>query len=454
MVHNTNRSMSFFIVFVCLVLSQNATAFVCTLTGRNKMVGSSLAGGRLVDNTNTNINTDENENDIDCSSVIIPPSNDIFFEVLQDAIYLNSTDASLVLLLKINDIRENGDENGESKEYEEHFLNNLLAVGPDAQLPIWSRFRLLARFSRRARMASLRRTLDQIMPPPVDDDDDMDKKKDTVDSRLQRRRRALVSLLRTLSTEEGGSINNKKEDDDDDFDEKRRRRRRPAIINLEKKSTIASKDSATDLISRKPSGLETPDYEVISATGKDKKIEIRRYKPYSVCAVSMSKPRPKDSVNTDQKINSPEKGGASAFGALAGYLFGKNDQSSAMKMTTPVQTSMETSPLITDSEDRRMEFVLPSDYWGTEKLKTAPLPLEGSGVTLIERDSEERGVLIFGGYASKIEAEKRKKELLSALERDSKWKPVGNTERLAQYNDPFTMPWRRLNEVSVKVEQR
>jgi len=414
--------------------------------GRNKMVGSSLAGGRIVDSTNTNTNT--NENDIDCS-VIIPPSSEIFFEVLQDAIYLNSTDASLVLLSKINDIRENEDENSESKEYEENFLNNLLALGPDAQLPIWSRFRMLARFSRRARMASLRRTLDQIMPPPADND--VDKKKDTVDSRLQRRRRALVSLLRSLSTEEEGSVDNKKEDDDD-FDDKRRRRR-PAIINFEKKSTIASKDSATDLISRKPSGLETPDYEVISATGKDKKIEIRLYKPYSVCAVSMSKPRPKDSLNTDQKIGSPEKGGASAFGALAGYLFGKNDQSSAMKMTTPVQTSMETSS-ITDSEDRRMEFVLPSDYWGTEQLKTAPRPLEGSGVTLIERDSEERGVLIFGGYASKIEAEKRQKELLSALERDSKWKPVENTESLAQYNDPFTMPWRRLNEVSVKVEQR
>jgi hypothetical protein len=186
------------------------------------------------------------------------------------------------------------------------------------------------------------------------------------------------------------------------------------------------------------------------------KFEIRRYKPYSVCSVNMGKPRPKDSIKTDEKIGSPELGGASSFGALAGYLFGKNDKSLAMKMTTPVQTSMEMSSSKTEDfeGDRQMEFILPSDYWGTEKMKTAPMPLEGSGVTLIERDSEERAVIMFGGYASKKEAEKRKKELLSALKRDSKWKPVENTETLAQYNDPFTVPWRRLNEVSVKVVQR
>jgi hypothetical protein len=423
-------------VFVCLALPKDAAAFLPASTGLGdeQMIGmrgpshpasylSTLGAER--DSSSSLYGSVDKINGIDH----VVPSNELFFEVLQDAIYLNSTKASSVLLSKITEISD-----------KEVFLNNLLALGPDAPLPIWTRFRFLAKFSQRARMASLRRTLDQMSPG------DTDRKKETVDSRLQRRRRALVSLLRSLSEE--GEISNEKEDDVDNV------KCLPAIYNLEKKATKASKDSPTT--SRRPADLETPEYEVISAVEDKTKFEIRRYKPYSVCSVNMGKPRPKDSIKTDEKIGSPEFGGASSFGALAGYLFGKNDKSLAMKMTTPVQTSMEMSSSKTEDfeGDRQMEFILPSDYWGTEKMKTAPMPLEGSGVTLIERDSEERAVIMFGGYASKKEAEKRKKELLSALKRDSKWKPVENTETLAQYNDPFTVPWRRLNEVSVKVVQR
>lgn len=102
-----------------------------------------------------------------------------------------------------------------------------------------------------------------------------------------------------------------------------------------------------------------------------------------------------------------------------------------------------------------MEFVLPSNYWGSDNLLKAPKPFESSGVTLQERQSENRAVLMFSGYASKKETEKRKKELLSTLlKSDSKWRPVEDTLTLAQYNDPFTVPWRRVNEVSVKVQNQ
>lgn len=188
-----------------------------------------------------------------------------------------------------------------------------------------------------------------------------------------------------------------------------------------------------------------------------KNVEIRLYKPYSVCSVAMNKSRPTESSKTDQKLGAPELSGASSFGALAGYLFGKNDQSTAMKMTTPVFTTNpgDVNSETNDQEERTMEFVLPSNYWGTENLSKAPKPLENSGVTLEERQSESRAVLMFSGYASKKESEKRKKELLSTLSKsDSKWKPVEDTLTLAQYNDPFTVPWKRVNEVSVKVEEQ
>jgi SOUL heme-binding protein len=355
-------------------------------------------------------------------------------DLLQDATNRNSTEAASAILAALAEFRARNF----TQEQQESFVNALLTNGPDAPLPFWARFRPLAKYSRRARMFCLRRTLNVIAPP-------VSSQSKTDENTLARRRRALISLLRSMSTEE-------LEDDAG----------QPAIVALEKKARRASKESGKDLISRRPQDLETPEYEVIATgdelIGKNKglSIEIRRYKPYSVCSVPMNKPRPDDSSKTDAKLRAPELKGASSFGALAGYLFGKNQQSTAMKMTTPVFTT-GLPDNVDDSENdiREMQFVLPSEYWGDEKLRNAPVPLDGSGVTLQNRESEDRAVLMFSGYASAKSSKKRLNQLLSSLSsRDSKWKVVPNTESLAQYNDPFTPPWRRLNEVSVKVEPR
>lgn len=57
-----------------------------------------------------------------------------------------------------------------------------------------------------------------------------------------------------------------------------------------------------------------------------------------------------------------------AFRSLAKYLFGGNESSTKLQMTTPVISSQET-----------MQFVLP-----VESVADAPQPPEGSGVTLRE----------------------------------------------------------------------
>ncbi len=416
--------------------SRSITAFVCTSLG-HQASGRKVAYRNRIDTHTINFASTSpslsKQDDTACDS---SEKDTQYVDVLRDAIHLNSMEASSVLLSKISEMRQSSEY---TREEQEEFLNSLLALGPDSQLPIWTKIRPLAKFSRRARMRSLRRTLDQITP-------DVDKKNDSVESQLQRRRRALVSLLNSLSNDE---VNQENEG------------RRPAIVVLEKRAIQASKDSSSDLTSRRPEGLETPEYDII-ASGKDandrlaKNVEIRFYKPFSVCSVSMVKSR-SESSKTDQKLGAPELKGASSFGALAGYLFGKNDQSTAMKMTTPVFTTNpgEVSSEPNEQDEQSMEFVLPSNYWGAENLSKAPKPLESSGVTLQERDSETRAVLMFSGYASKKEAEKRKKELLSTLSKpDSKWRPIEDSLTLAQYNDPFTVPWRRVNEVSVKVQDQ
>ena len=118
-------------------------------------------------------------------------------------------------------------------------------------------------------------------------------------------------------------------------------------------------------------------------------------------------------------------------------------------MTTPVLSQGE-------GQDKTMSFVLPSDYWNESGLDKAPTPLEGSGVALQRLEGEERAAIMFGGFASKKETTSRKTYLLKSLEKDPSWMPATSDEEvtLAQYNDPFTPPWKRRNEVSIKVVSR
>lgn len=340
--------------------------------------------------------------------------------LLGDAIRSFNSSAAADLLSEISEMRSSGAD----QVVMDSFLNNLLSEGPDKKLPVWARLRPLARFSNRARFASLRCALDLSTPPPNESGNE---EGDDLTSQQRRRRRALVSLLRYLSEPEEDGLKG------------------PAIVQLERKAKRAKRLTG-DLRLRLPEGLETPNYEVVVKGPKG--YEIRRYDPFSVCSVSMEKTRPVDAYKTDATISDPKMGGARSFGALAGYLFGKNQQESAMKMTTPVLSSGQGS-------DRKMSFVLPSEFWKDGSLQLAPKPMEGSGVDLEVNMGGERAVVMFGGYASKSEVELRQKTLLDSLAKDKEWE-ADKTEsfQLAQYNDPFTPPWKRLNEVSLRVQAR
>ena len=145
---------------------------------------------------------------------------------------------------------------------------------------------------------------------------------------------------------------------------------------------------------------------------------------------------------TDAAVSEPAKGNVKAFGALAGYLFGKNGGKIAMAMTSPVL-------MTDDDEGKTMSFVLPSKYWN----KAAPKPLPGSGVQIHQVQADTRSVLMFGGYA--VNVKERQSELLKLVNQDYEYQAVpGERPILAQYNDPFTPPWKRLNEVSIAVQPR
>jgi len=176
--------------------------------------------------------------------------------------------------------------------------------------------------------------------------------------------------------------------------------------------------------------LETPEYEVV-LSDPGGAFEVRKYAPYSVVLTGGGSPE--------------SASGNSAFFKLAGYIFGKsNVEQEKMAMTTPVQIERRTG---------EMSFIMPSKYWGEDALQSAPAPAEDAGVRLDARPGETVAVSVFGGYARGRAVEERTEALLSALgQRDDLVIPDSGAVRLMQYNDPFTVPWKRRNEVSVPVE--
>jgi len=323
-------------------------------------------------------------------------------------------EATSTLLEAINKFRQEG-----NQEQIESLLDDILAIVDDTKKPFWSKLRFMAKFSSRSRLAALHRVLN-ISTPTAPGSEDTDAAK------RSRRKRALSIALRSLvssdSTKSKAGLSMYKIE-------------KAALIDLKQKA------SSADFDSRIPAGLETPKYEVID---KYANLEVRQYESFSMCTVPMNKARP-DSQSTDQKVSQPQLSGASSFGALAGYLFGKNEENVAMKMTTPVLTSG-------DGDDKEMAFILPSKYWDEKSLSNAPNPLENSLVKLKADEGGIRAVSMFGGFASKKEVALKKEELMANLEKCKEWVPVENSSvTLAQYNDPFTPPWKRRNEVVIPV---
>ncbi|GMH61306.1 hypothetical protein TrLO_g8716 [Triparma laevis f. longispina] len=187
--------------------------------------------------------------------------------------------------------------------------------------------------------------------------------------------------------------------------------------------------SMEEMISRTPEGLETPKYKVVERF-EGEGWEIREYNDYALCSTR----------NVE---------GFSGFQTLAGYIFGKNVENRTMAMTTPVFMSPD-----------KMSFVMPSDYWGDEaKLKNeAPTPLATSDVEKEAVGKKLVAALWFGGVSTKKISERRKAELQNFLDGCGGF-GVGDGDGddaflVASYNDPFTAPWKRRNEILANVQRK
>jgi hypothetical protein len=126
---------------------------------------------------------------------------------------------------------------------------------------------------------------------------------------------------------------------------------------------------------------------------------------------------------------------------------GASDKVGASDETESENISM-TAPVSTDrtAEGVRMDFFLPAEY----TTETAPRPTDPR-VDLLIRPSRTMAILGFAGYARDRKRSEAESRLLETLEEAGT--EAIDEPSLLQYNDPYTPPFMRRNEVCVEIDQ-
>ena len=134
--------------------------------------------------------------------------------------------------------------------------------------------------------------------------------------------------------------------------------------------------------------------------------------------------------------------GSLGFRRVAGYIFGKNQNikgdSEKIAMTAPV--TMEAQ-----NQQWRMHFVMPQGM----ALSNLPKPVDAS-VQLRELPAQRMAAVRFSGLTTAASIERQTQLLKDWLARNNL--EFEDRPQLARYNDPFTLPWNRRNEILIPLK--
>jgi len=170
--------------------------------------------------------------------------------------------------------------------------------------------------------------------------------------------------------------------------------------------------------------IEEPNFKILVDEGE---LEIRSYDEYLVAETTIE-----GSFDTASR-----KG----FRRVAGYIFGENKnsigQSEKIQMTAPVTVKP-------DDEGWVLHFVMPSNY----DMSQLPVPNNDS-ILLKKIEAHLAAVIIFSGFTTDAKIKDKTEELKVWLKK--KEFKIAGPQQIARYNDPFTLPWLRRNEIIFKV---
>lgn len=169
------------------------------------------------------------------------------------------------------------------------------------------------------------------------------------------------------------------------------------------------------------SNIEKQKYRVVKT---EKGFELRYYPPATFATV-------KSSAKSYRELS------GSGFRKIAGYIFGDNESSTKIAMTSPVHMDI-------NEKESSMSFVMPSNY----DVKSLPKPNDAR-VEIHQTPGEYAAVIEFGGFANDASIRKHAEELKQLLDQKG-IKTIGNFRYLG-YNPPYQIIARK-NEIVVAVE--
>ena len=184
-------------------------------------------------------------------------------------------------------------------------------------------------------------------------------------------------------------------------------------------------------------GTEEPPHDTERLAGG---LEIRRYRPRIAAETTVEAPE--------------EQARSEGFRRLARYIFGGNAASDKIAMTAPVSQASSgsrkiemTAPVSRTGDDENgwvIRFFMPSKW----TMSTLPVPNDDR-VRLVDVPAETVAVLRFTGDRGTAAVAAKSTELLNAL-RDNGIEATGEPQAWF-YDPPWTVPFRRRNEVVVPV---
>ena len=184
--------------------------------------------------------------------------------------------------------------------------------------------------------------------------------------------------------------------------------------------------------------IEEPKYSVLE---KAPPFELRSYAPMILAEVQVE--------------GDLDEASGQGFRLIAAYIFGQNQVSEKIAMTTPVAVEEQpaksakiamTTPVNIESKAGQwvVSFVMPSEY----TLETLPKPLN-SKVQIRQIPAVKRAVITFSGFYNSQKVAERVLEL-------EEWMKVHNlsangSPKFARYNPPWTLLFMRRNEIMIDV---
>ncbi len=187
-------------------------------------------------------------------------------------------------------------------------------------------------------------------------------------------------------------------------------------------SVIVSMSTAVAAQSNQYKGLEIPPYDVVEQDGA---FELRSYQSHIIAEVTV----------TGNRREAANRG----FRVLANYIFGGNVENQKISMTAPVVQTP-----IADDGVWTIRFMMPSKF----NLETLP-EAETDSIRFYKAERKQQIVFTFAGLSTdgRLEAAKTKLETYAEI----KGIKHSTTPIFQFYDDPFTNPFNRRNEVAFVI---